>query len=388
MAIRPYTKNYTVQFTFWIITGRTDRPTESEATMTCLSSRQRQVPTTESIPSPQRRDGKFRNVAPRERPGFGKTFGIAWRVLTQKPKTTVPRAPIPVQQLDAATLAAAPDASLFRLGHSTLLLKLAGEFWLTDPVFSERASPVQWAGPKRFHAPPISIAELPPIKGVILSHDHYDHLDHAAVLELAPKVEMFITPLGVGDRLIAWGIPAAKVRQLDWWQQTSLAGVRLVATPAQHFSGRGLSDGNSTLWASWVILAGDLRVFFSGDTGYHADFKTIGERFGPFDVTFMETGAYDAQWPDVHMQPEQTLQAHLDLRGGWLMPLHNGTFDLAMHAWHEPFDRILALAQSADVPLATPGMGERLSLANPQAGQRWWQAVEAAPQAAAITQAA
>ena len=388
MAIRPYTENYTVQFTFWIITSRTDCPTQSEATMTCLSSRQRQVPTTESIPSPQRRDGKFRNAAPRERPGFGKTFGIAWRVLTQKPKTTVPRAPIPVQKLDAATLAAAPDASLFRLGHSTLLLKLAGEFWLTDPVFSERASPVQWAGPKRFHAPPISIAELPPIKGVILSHDHYDHLDHAAVLELAPKVEMFITPLGVGDRLIAWGIPAAKVRQLDWWQQTSLAGVRLVATPAQHFSGRGMSDGNSTLWASWVILAGDLRVFFSGDTGYHADFKTIGERFGPFDVTFMETGAYDAQWPDVHMQPEQTLQAHLDLRGGWLMPLHNGTFDLAMHAWHEPFDRILALAQSADVPLATPGMGERLSLANPQAGQRWWQAVEAAPQAAAITQAA
>ena len=356
--------------------------------MTCLSSRDRQVPTTEAIPSPQRRDGKFRNVAPRERPGFGKTFSIAWRVLTQKPRTTVPRAPIPVQPLDAATLAAAPDASLFRLGHSTLLLKLAGEFWLTDPVFSERASPVQWAGPKRFHAPPISIADLPPIKGVILSHDHYDHLDHAAVLELAPKVEMFITPLGVGDRLVAWGIPAAKVRQLDWWQQTSLAGVRLVATPAQHFSGRGLGDGDTTLWASWVILAGDLRVFFSGDTGYHADFKRIGERFGPFDVTFMETGAYDAQWPDVHMQPEQTLQAHLDLRGRWLMPLHNGTFDLAMHAWHEPFDRILALAQERGVQLATPGMGERLSLAQPQAGLRWWQQVEAAARAGAATQAA
>jgi len=356
--------------------------------MTCLSARARQASSTEAIPSPQRRDGKFRNVAPRERPGFRKTLGIAWRVLTQKPATTVPRAPIPVQALDAATLAAAPDASLFRLGHSTLLLKLAGEFWLTDPVFSERASPVQWAGPRRFHAPPISIAELPPIKGVILSHDHYDHLDHAAVLALAPKVEMFITPLGVGDRLIAWGVPAAKVRQLDWWQQTALAGVRLVAAPAQHFSGRGLADGNATLWASWVILAGDLRLFFSGDTGYHADFKIIGERFGPFDVTFMETGAYDAQWPDVHMQPEQTLQAHLDLRGRWLMPLHNGTFDLAMHAWHEPFDRILALAQARAVALATPAMGERLSLAQPQAGERWWQSVAAAPQATAVAQTA
>ena len=356
--------------------------------MTCLSSRTRQTPSPDAIESPQHRDGKFHNVVPRRAPGFRKTLGIAWRVLTQKPDTTVPRAPIPVRPLAAATLAAAPDASLFRLGHSTLLLKLAGEFWLTDPVFSERASPVQWAGPKRFHAPPISIAGLPPIKGVILSHDHYDHLDHAAVLALAPKVEMFITPLGVGDRLIGWGIPPEKVRQLDWWQQTSLAGVRLVATPAQHFSGRGLGDGDSTLWASWVILAGDLRVFFSGDTGYHAGFKAIGERFGPFDVTFMETGAYDAQWPEVHMQPEETLQAHLDVRGRWLMPLHNGTFDLAMHAWHEPFDRILALALARGVPLATPAMGERLSLAQPQAGERWWQALETSPQAAAAAQAA
>ena len=356
--------------------------------MTCLSSRARQAPSPNDTASLQHRDGRFHNVVPRRAPGLRKTLAMAWRVLTQKPDTTVPRAPIPVRPLDAAALAAAPDASLFRLGHSTLLLKLAGEFWLTDPVFSERASPVQWAGPKRFHAPPISIAELPPIKGVILSHDHYDHLDRAAVLELAPKVDMFVTPLGVGGRLIGWGIPPEKVRQLDWWQQTSLAGVRLVATPAQHFSGRGLSDGNSTLWASWVILAGDLRVFFSGDTGYHAGFKEIGDHFGPFDVTFMETGAYDAQWPEVHMQPEESLQAHLDVRGRWLMPLHNGTFDLAMHAWHEPFDRILALAQARGVALATPAMGERLSLAQPHAGERWWQAVEAFEPNAAAVQAA
>ena len=338
--------------------------------------------------SPQQRDGKFRNVVPREAPGLKKTLAIAWRVLTQKPDTTVPRAPIPVRRLSAAALAEAPDASLFRLGHSTVLLKLDGEFWLTDPVFSERASPVQWMGPKRFHAPPIAIDELPPIKAVILSHDHYDHLDHAAIMALAPKVEVFVTPLGVGDRLIAWGVDRAKVRQLDWWQHTVVQGVRLVAVPAQHFSGRGLSDGDRSLWVSWVILAGDLRVFFSGDTGYHADFRTIGERFGPFDVTFMETGAYDAQWPDIHMQPEETLQAHLDLRGGWLMPLHNGTFDLAMHAWHEPFDRILALAQERGVALATPGMGERLSLAQPQAGERWWQHVEPAAKATAAPQTA
>ena len=171
------------------------------------------------------------------------------------------------------------------------------------------------------------------------------------------------------------------MRQLDQWQQTSLAGVRLVAAPAQHFSGRGLSDDNTTLWASWVILAGDLRLFFSCDTGYHADFMTIGVRYGPFDVTFMETGAYDVQCSDVNMQPEQTLQAHLDPRSRWLMRLHNGSFDLAMHAWHEPFDRILA--QSHGVALATPGMGDRLSLARPQTGERWWQAVAAAAPAAA-----
>jgi L-ascorbate metabolism protein UlaG (beta-lactamase superfamily) len=322
--------------------------------------------------SPQQRDGKFHNVVPRQAFGFMKTLAVGWRVMTEKPNATVPRAPIPVQRLTAAALAEAPDASLFRLGHSTLLLKLGGEFWLTDPVFSERASPVQWAGPKRFHAPPISIDELPPIKGVILSHDHYDHLDHAAIMRLAPKVEVFITPLGVGDRLVAWGVAPAKVRQLDWWQHTIVQGVQLVAAPAQHFSGRSLTDEDRTLWASWVILAGDLRIFFSGDTGYHAGFKTIGERYGPFDVTLLETGAYDAQWPDVHMQPEQTLQAHVDLQGRWLMPVHNGTFDLAIHAWHEPFDRILALAEAGGVKLATPAMGERLSLKEPQAGQRWW----------------
>ncbi|MES3023946.1 MAG: MBL fold metallo-hydrolase [Pseudomonadota bacterium] len=322
--------------------------------------------------SPQHQDGKFRNVVPRAPTGFMKMLAISWRIFTEKPDTTVPRAPVPVQALSAAMLAEAPDASLFRLGHSTMLIKLDGAFWLTDPVFSERASPVQWAGPKRFHAPPIGIADLPPIKGVILSHDHYDHLDYAAILALASKVEVFIAPLGVGDRIISWGVDPAKVRQLDWWQQTRVGGVQLIAAPAQHFSGRSLSDTDRTLWASWVIIAGDLRVYFSGDTGYHAGFKTIGERYGPFDVTMLETGAYDKQWPDVHMQPEETLQAHLDLKGGWLVPMHNGTFDLALHAWHEPFDRIDALAKTAGVKLSTPSMGERLSLTAPHAGQRWW----------------
>jgi L-ascorbate metabolism protein UlaG (beta-lactamase superfamily) len=257
-----------------------------------------------------------------------------------------------------------------------VLLKLRDKFWITDPVFAERASPVQWAGPKRFHQPPISLEELPPIEAVILSHDHYDHLDHQTVLTLADKTRHFLTPLGVGDTLIKWGIDASKVRQLDWWQGTEVDGIQFIATPSQHFSGRGLFDSNSTLWASWVMIDGDTRIFFSGDSGYFDGFKRIGEQHGPFDVTLMETGAYNVDWPHVHMQPEQTLQAHLDLKGRWLLPIHNGTFDLSMHAWYEPFDRILALAWERNVSITTPQMGEAFNLMHPQRGGAWWLAVE------------
>jgi L-ascorbate metabolism protein UlaG (beta-lactamase superfamily) len=167
-----------------------------------------------------------------------------------------------------------------------------------------------------------------------------------------------------------------KVQQLDWWESTQIDGVQVRATPAQHFSGRGVNDGNSTLWASWVIQSPGLNLFFSGDTGYFDGFKKIGEKYGPFDVAMLETGAYDQQWPDVHMQPEETLQAFQDLKARWLMPVHNGTFDLSLHAWREPFDRIAALAEQHGVSLTTPGMGERLDLRQPAAGQRWWTAVD------------
>ncbi len=322
--------------------------------------------------SAQFADGKFRNPVRLQDMGLGKTLAVLWRFMFDKPADASPAKPIPVQALSRAELLAAPEGSLYRLGHSTLLLKLAGEFWLTDPVFAERASPLSFLGPKRFHAPPISLDELPPIKAVILSHDHYDHLDHDAVLALAAKTELFLTPLGVGDTLVGWGIPAAQVRQLDWWQETRVGALRFVATPAQHFSGRGLRDGNRNLWASWVIIGEQQRVFFSGDSGYFAGFKTIGERFGPFDLTLIETGAYNQDWADVHMQPEQSLQAHLDLRGRHLLPVHNGTFDLALHPWQEPFERIVALAAAQGVALTTPRMGERIAIGAPPPAQTWW----------------
>ena len=191
--------------------------------------------------SPQSADGRFRNPVPRPPEGVALMARILWDFAFRKPADAVPEAPPAVLPLTREALEAAPDRSLFRLGHSTVLIKLRGGFWITDPVFAERASPFRWMGPKRFHAPPIALDDLPPLRGVLLSHDHYDHLDHDAILRLADKAEVFLAPLGVGDRLVAWGVPEAKVRQFDWWQETQIDGVRLVATPTQHFSGRGCS---------------------------------------------------------------------------------------------------------------------------------------------------
>jgi L-ascorbate metabolism protein UlaG (beta-lactamase superfamily) len=342
--------------------------------------------------SPQFGDGAFRNPVRRPAMGLRKTLRILVDALWNKPADAVPPVAPPVLALTAAQLAAAPDHSLFRLGHSSLLVKLRGGWWITDPVFAERASPLPWLGPKRFHAPPIALDALPALRGVLLSHDHYDHLDRDAIRQLADKAEHFLAPLGVGDRLVAWGVDPARVRQFDWWEGTVIDGVQFIATPAQHFSGRGMFDGDSTLWASWTILderPGEpgLRLFFSGDSGYFDGFAEIGRRYGPFDVTLVETGAYDAHWPLVHMQPEQTVQAHVDLRGRWLVPIHNGTFDLAMHPWTEPFERVSALAAARGIALATPRMGERLDLRAPQPTTAWWREVPArqpAPTGAAL----
>lgn len=321
-------------------------------------------------------EGHFRNHAPVQREGLRKMLRIMWNMIFHKPRDTRPAVAVPVQPLTREALIAAPNHSVYRLGHSTVLLKMRDKFWITDPVFAERASPVQWAGPKRFHQPPISLEQLPPIEAVILSHDHYDHLDHQAVLQLASKTHYFLAPLGVGDTLVNWGVDASKVRQLDWWQGTEVDGIQFIATPSQHFSGRGLFDGNSTLWASWVMIDADTRIFFSGDSGYFDGFKRIGEQYGPFDLTLMETGAYNVEWPHVHMQPEQTLQAHIDLKGRWLLPIHNGTFDLSMHAWYEPFDRIMALAWERSVSITTPQMGEAFNVKHPIRGGTWWTDME------------
>ena len=287
----------------------------------------------------------------------------------------VPQGVIPLERLTPQLLAQSTEDVIYRLGHSTLLMRLDGEYLLIDPVFSERASPVQWAGPKRFHQSPISIADLPTIKAVIISHDHYDHLDKAAIEQLKDKVQHFVTPLNVGQYLVDWGVSKDRVTQLAWWESVNLQGLLLVATPAQHFSGRGLFDRDQTLWASWVIQSTNHKVFFSGDSGYFDGFKQIGERYGPFDISMIETGAYNELWSDIHMLPEQSLQAHIDVRAGAMLPIHNGTFDLALHDWYEPFERINQLAAQQNVTLLTPKFGQAVKLAEPQANEFWWRSI-------------
>ncbi|WP_228730079.1 MBL fold metallo-hydrolase [Shewanella sedimentimangrovi] len=315
--------------------------------------------------------GRFHNT----RVAFETDAANLWQVtkayLGAKRAAPRPDVAVPLCEIDEAELAR-DEARLYRLGHSTVLIRLDGKWLLTDPVFSERASPVQWAGPKRFHDSPLTPEQLPFIDAVILSHDHYDHLDKAAIKALDAKVDQFIAPLGVGRRLRAWGVAAEKITELDWWQGINLGSIRLTATPSQHFSGRGLWDKNHTLWASWVLAGKQARVFFSGDSGYFEGFREIGEHFGPFDITLMETGAYNELWADIHMHPQQSLQAHLDVAGMALLPIHNGTFDLALHDWYEPLERIEALARRQGVVLLTPRFGEPVSLRSPKPTNRWW----------------
>ncbi len=302
-------------------------------------------------------------------------LGLIGRYISESRTDASPVDALPVTPLNSTQLNNLPADKdvVIRLGHSSIFMQVSGQKWLIDPVFSERASPFSFAGPKRFHQPPITLHSLPDIDGVLISHDHYDHLDKNSIKYLADKVTHFVVPLGVEQYLQDWKVAPEKIHSLDWWQSVNIEGLSLTATPAQHFSGRGLFDRDKTLWASYVIESSDSKLFFSGDSGYFGGFKEIGERFGPFDLTLIETGAYDRDWPTIHMTPEQSLQAHIDLKGKQMMPIHNGTFDLAFHSWHEPLQRISELAQKSQVALLTPVMGQIITLDNIPATYSWWQ---------------
>ena len=262
------------------------------------------------------------------------------------------------------------------LGHSTLLVEIDGVRVLIDPVWGNRVSPMAFAGPRRFHPPPAALAALPPLDAVIVSHDHYDHLDRPTIRALARMRVPFITSLGVGAHLEAWGVASERITELDWWDQVELSGgVTVTAAPAQHFSGRLIKDRNATLWSSFHLRGPVHSFFYGADTGLTQEYTEIGARLGPFDVAALEVGAYHPAWGDIHMGPVNALTAHAMLGSGALLPIHWGTFNLAMHAWDDPAETILRLAPSADARLVMPRLGEPVEPSRVELVEPWWRSV-------------
>jgi L-ascorbate metabolism protein UlaG (beta-lactamase superfamily) len=259
-------------------------------------------------------------------------------------------------------------------GHSAFLVEIGSKTLLLDPMFGKAPTPFPWFGNKRYSKKlPLDIEQLPPIDAVLLSHDHYDHLDYDSIQKLKHKVGSFYVPSGVGRHLIRWGIHPSKIHEFNWWEEAEFEGLRFACTPAIHFSGRYILDNNSTLWCSWVIAHSEVKLFFSGDSGYGPHFKTIGEKYGPFNLTLMECGQYDYRWPTIHMLPEETVQAQLDVRGEMMIPIHWAAFKLAFHDWTDPIDRIMKAAKERGVAICSPRIGEVVSIQDAlYPSSVWW----------------
>ncbi|MEZ4417026.1 MAG: MBL fold metallo-hydrolase [Gemmatimonadota bacterium] len=291
-----------------------------------------------------------------------------------------PRAPLPT--LDPRERWRTPPETGLRvtwLGHSTLFLEIDGVRVLIDPVWGSRASPSRRVGPRRFQPPPVPLAALPSVDLVLLSHDHYDHLDYPTIRTLASTQVPFLAPLGVGAHLEHWGVRTDRITEVDWWERFTVPGsaVDIIATPAQHFSGRTPGSRNHTLWASYVIESPKHCVYHGADSGLMPAFKTIGERFGPFDLVCLEIGAYHPAWGDIHLGPVNALTAWKALGGGPLLPIHWGTFALAMHRWDDPIEELVAGAGAAGADLLTPRLGEPLEPARDTGVRPWWREVAA-----------
>ncbi len=322
--------------------------------------------------SPNWHAGKFINTVKQGEMHFFE----ALRKWIRGAKYTVPDLPLPAIERTSSDFDSAPASGLriTWLGHSTSIIEIDEHRLLIDPVWSERASPFGWVGPKRFFPPPLPLDELPSLDAVVISHDHFDHLDYHAIKSLAKRVSRFIVPLGVGAHLEYWGVPPERIVECDWWDEVTVGNLTLTATPARHFSGRSIfmSDRDKTLWCGWVIAGPSHRVYYSGDTAMFPGFAEIGDRLGPFDAVMIEVGAYNQLWPDVHIGPEQAVAARLAVGSGLFIPVHWGTFDLALHSWTEPIERLLVAAEKAGVQVAIPRPGGSIEPSDAPEIERWW----------------
>ncbi|WP_330183531.1 MBL fold metallo-hydrolase [Nocardia sp. NBC_01503] len=332
------------------------------------------------------RNKQFHNTEPSSQL-TGSGLELLYQLLTQR-NTGRPPGRIPLETPVVPEQAA--DLAVTWYGHASCLVEVDGYRVLTDPVWSERVSPSPLVGPARLHPVPTPLEALPPVDAVLISHDHYDHLDRETVDALVKTQDaVFIVPIGIGAHLRHWEVPTARIVELDWGSSVSLSelerahadGTDLVITcsEARHFSGRGLVR-NTTLWASWSIAGPTRRVYFGGDTGYTKAFAEAGARLGPFDLTLLPIGAYDRHWPDVHMNPEEAVRAHADLcvgdpGYGVLVPIHWATFNLAFHGWSEPVRRMVTAAHEAATTVAVPKPGQRIDPIGLPAGDTWWEDV-------------
>ena len=310
------------------------------------------------------KDGKFlNNGGVKMEMSFKDSFKAMW-VLFKSNSKAEPNKNITVQKIDSITIANYNSKTRFIwFGHSTFLLQIKGKNLLIDPMFGNVPAPNPLLGNKRFsNKLPIEIEKLPSIDAVLITHDHYDHLDYESIQKLKDKVNIFYTPLGIGIHLLKWGVEKERIIELDWWQEIKFEELTIRCTPAQHFSGRGISDREKTLWCSWIIQSDDENLFFSGDSGYAPHFKEIGDKYGPFDFAFMECGQYNDLWPLVHMYPEETAQAGLDVKAKKMMPIHWGAFKLASHSWTDPVERISKKAKELNIDLVIPKIGESIEI--------------------------
>lgn len=313
--------------------------------------------------------GGFENPQPLRNDAWGMVTGA-----TEGSKYAAPSGAVPVEAVSGARFRTAPATGLrvTWLGHSTQLIEIDGLRILTDPVWGPRASPWSYLGPERWYDPPLPLDELPTLDAVVISHDHYDHLDMPTITALAATNTKFLVPLGVGAHLEYWGVAPERIVEMDWWERHRIGEAEIVCTPARHASGRMGIDQDRTLWAGWAVLGPEHRAFFSGDTGLFDGMREIGARLGPFDVTMVEVGAYDRSWPDWHIGPEQAVLAHQWLRGDVFLPVHWGLFDLALHGWTEPAERTVAAAEAAGVRYAIPKPGQSIEPTEPMTLTKWW----------------